>query len=149
MSRTVQSRKKFNTTWHTRYTFPLRECTVYPVDMNLNGSDTDRTSPHAVDFLAQRFHLLSHVAVGARVLLTHNVILQKGVANGVPGIVEQITFSDKDPSHIQSIKVRITESGVLQSISRTIYKKTNTHLGRYGSHMYDAQGPVVCPFMLL
>ena len=103
---------------------------MLPVTMNIRGSAASCHTEAAKSFLAEpKFHLLTHVAVGARVLLTHNVTLKKGAANGVPATVEEIIYGDGPATHIVSFRVRIVATGVVQPVSRTIFRRTFTSEG--------------------
>ena len=117
VTRTVSSSKRFNRVMYKRYTFPLRSCTVFDVQMRVRGDPgEDNIQPWIEE---KGFHHLTKVCVGARVVLTHNVEQPKGAANGAPGVVEQVCFDDANRSWVKSIKVRLTETGLLYSLSRS------------------------------
>lgn len=63
-------------------------------DVHLTPVETDvENEPGLLDWVANpRHHTLQCVALGARVMLTHNLDLSKGAANGATGVVTDITF---------------------------------------------------------
>ena len=66
-----------------------------------------------------RHHTLTHVAKGARVVLTNNVNKKRGMVNSARGIVEDIV-EDIDGT-IVKIMVKLDVSGQVVPISRSVY----------------------------
>ncbi len=70
---------------------------VHHVPMKITPTMTEdhmRRDPFLHRWLRRKFHFLPKVAVGARVMLTDNVCLAKGMSNGAQGTVVALHFGD-------------------------------------------------------
>ena len=95
-----------------------------PVVVPLSTNALQHEHMHA--WLEQpNFHTLSVVALGARVMLTRNMSLKKGAANGTIGTVVGITMDPKQAGHVKRIDVKLEgvtkPLGVWRSTSKRHY----------------------------
>ena len=99
---------------------------VHKVDMTTNAN---LTNMRAVDWLSKSgFHTLTSVAVGARVMLTHNRDIKKQAVNGATGVVTRIEFgpypeSCKYAGHpeqtIIGVHIKLDSSGSMLRVGRS------------------------------
>ena len=70
---------------------------VVPVPMGNNAWSADMAegSREATFLSAKKFHSLTHIRVGARVILTKNIAPERGGANGMAGTVQRLEFVDE------------------------------------------------------
>eukprot|EP00798_Chlamydomonas_sp_ICE-L_P003121 gene3121-biopygen20880 len=116
-TRTIQSTRRSEGHTYTRSTFPLRLCKRTTVHMKHNCGKNDGLER----FLEEKhFHHLKEVSIGAKVMLTNNINLKKGAANGSTGIVLDIA-SDAE-KNVRNFTVLLHKSNKVIKVYRTTFR---------------------------
>jgi len=92
---------------------------IQHVDIHTNASQVEELQPwlQSSGKGSAPFHKLTALAVGARVMLTSNIDLPAGAANGAIGTVEEWTTNRK--AEINMIKVRLHATHTIVKVRRT------------------------------
>ncbi len=106
---------------YTMRTFPLRPCVLVPTPITTNAAD----EPDLQEWVSKdtrQFTALQEIAVGGRAMITANINLPKGAANGATCIVREIVFNTD--SSVKAIIVQMDHNGHMQRVTRST---TNQH----------------------
>ena len=125
-TRTISAKKSFHGTSYTRATFPLRVCIPKTVGL-LHNCGTDATFK---EWLAkEHFHTLTDVSIGSKIMLTANINLKQGAANGAIGTVLDITYDDNQ--EIRKFTVLLPRTGAVIPVYRLSYASMYKNSKRY------------------
>ena len=139
-TRTVQSTCTQDGIRYTRCTFPLRSCLPRTVPLKHNAED----QPDLKSWIEKdNFHLLTEVSIGSKVIITSNISLEKGSANGALGTVIDITLGDDDS--IRCFTVLLSHNNVMQKVFRTTYESLHKHSKRYADQQYPYMYQYILP----
>jgi hypothetical protein len=89
--------------------FPVDQ--IYAIQLETNARNVEHIQSWVNN---KRFNHMQHVALRALVMLTENIDLKVGVANGTTGIVTKLEFDLED--NVCSISVALNPSGYVQII---------------------------------
>ncbi len=78
---------------------------IYAIQLETNAKNVEHNQSWVNN---KRFNHMQHVALGALVMLTENIDLKVGVANGTTGIVTKLEFDLED--NVYSISVALNPS---------------------------------------
>jgi len=102
------------------------KCKVHKVELTTN---VPLRNKRAANWLAAAgFHTLTSVAVGARVMLTHNRDIRRGAVNGATAVVTKIEYGPYPPScwyaghpqqTIVAVHIKLSHSGEVLRVGRT------------------------------
>lgn len=64
-------------------------------------------------------HTSVQIAIGARVMITNNVHIERGVCNGATGVVVGVLFHHHDPAEIMTVLVRLDHNNEIVRVTRS------------------------------
>ncbi len=102
---------------------------IYAIQLETNARNVEHIQSWVNN---KRFNHMQHVALGALVMLTENIDLKVGVANGTTRIVTKLEFDLED--NVCSISVALNTSGYVQIVQ----KKSIQNKYDFQGHFYKA-----------
>jgi ATP-dependent exoDNAse (exonuclease V) alpha subunit len=86
---------------------------IYAIQLETNARNVEHIQSWVNN---KRFNHMQHVALGALVMLTENIDLKVGAANGTTGIITKLEFDLED--NVCSISVALNPSGCMQIVRK-------------------------------
>ncbi len=122
--------------------FPANQ--IYAIQLETNARNVEHIQSWVNN---KRFNHMQHVALGALVMLTENIDLKVGAANGTTGIVTKLEFDLKD--NVCSISIALNPLGYVQIVQKKydsqghFYKASFPLMLGYAITMHKSQGATI------
>jgi hypothetical protein len=112
---------------------------IYAIQLETNARNVEHIQSWVNN---KRFNHMQHVALGALVMLTKNIDLKVGVANGTTRIVTKLEFDDEN--NVCSISVALNPSRYMQ----IIWKKSIQNKYDSQGHSYKTSFPLMLGYAI-
>ncbi len=90
---------------------------IYVIQLETNARNVEHIQSWVNN---KRFNHMQHVALGALVMLTENIHLKVGAANGTTGIVTKLEFDFED--NVCSISIAVNPSRYVEIVQKNQFK---------------------------
>jgi ATP-dependent exoDNAse (exonuclease V) alpha subunit len=117
--------------------FPANQ--IYVIQLETNARNVEHIQSWVKN---KRFNHMQHVALGALVMLTKNIDLKVGAANGTTGIVTKLEFDLED--NVCSISIALNPSRYVQIVG----KKSIQNKYDFQGHFYKASFPLMLGYAI-
>jgi ATP-dependent exoDNAse (exonuclease V) alpha subunit len=115
--------------------FPTSE--IYQVKMDTNATNIKHIQPWLNNKSFNRIHT---IAVGALVMFTDNINIQKGAVNGKTATITSMIFDTKN--NVINIEVQLTTNSLKKVLKKHTFQKKYTYDGYY----YKASFPITLAY---
>jgi hypothetical protein len=112
---------------------------IYAIQLETNARNVEHIQSWVNN---KRFNHMQHVALGALVMLTENIDLKVGAANGTTGIVTKLGFDLEN--NVCSISVALNPLGYVQIVRKKSIQNKNDSQG----HFYKASFPLMLGYAI-
>jgi len=129
--------EKYNTIVLQKH-FPTSE--IYQVKMDTNATNIEHIQPWLNN---KSFNHIHTIAIGALVMLTNNINIQKEAVNGTTATITSIIFDTKN--NVIAIEVQLTTN----SIKMVLKKYTFQHKYTYDGYYYKALFPITLAYAII
>jgi ATP-dependent exoDNAse (exonuclease V) alpha subunit len=113
---------------------------IYVIQLETNARNVEHIQSWVNN---KRFNHIQHVALGALVMLTENVDLKVGAANGTTGILTKLEFDLED--NVCSISVALNPSKYVQ----IVWKKSIQNKYDFQGHFYKTLFPLMLSYAII
>jgi len=113
---------------------------IYVIQLETNARNVEHIQSWVNN---KRFNHIQHVALGTLVMLTENVDLKVGAANGTTGILTKLEFDLED--NVCSISVALNPSKYVQ----IVWKKSIQNKYDFQGHFYKTLFPLMLSYAII
>ncbi len=118
--------------------FPTLE--IYQVKMDTNATNIKHIQPWLNN---KSFNHIHTIAVGALVMFTDNINIQKGVVNGTTATITFMIFDTKN--NVIDIEVQLTTNSLKKVLKKHTFQNKYTYVGYY----YKASFPITLAYVTI